>query len=51
MKEEIEKLRKKLKKQYEDLFEVNERSDFPVHDRFTKEEDILEMKKRKKRMK
>ncbi len=51
----FKKLRKKLRKEYEDIFEVDERSDFPVHERYTKEEDIQQMRqdknKRKKRIK
>jgi hypothetical protein len=47
MKEEIEKLRKKLKKQFENTYEVDENSDIPVHERRVKEEDIKSMKKRK----
>ena len=48
MKEEIDKLRKKLKKQFEDTFEVNEHSDFPIHEKYTKEEDIMAIKKKKR---
>ena len=47
MKEEIEKLRKKIKKQFEDKFEIDENSDIPVHERYVKEEDIKTLKKKK----
>ncbi len=44
MKEEIENLRKKLKKQSV-TFEIDE-SDIPVHERRVKEEDIKTLKKK-----
>jgi len=47
MEEEIEKLRKKLKKQFENTFEIDENSDIPIHERFVKEEDIKTLKKKK----
>ena len=49
----FKKLRKKLRKEYENIFEVDEKSDLPIHERYTKEEDTQQMRqeKRKKRMK
>lgn len=49
----FKKIRKRLRKEYEDIFEVDEKSDFPVHERYTREEDIEQMRKgkQKKRMK
>ena len=49
----FKKLRKKLRKKYENIFEVDEKSDLPIHERYTKEEDIPQMRqeKQKKRMK
>ena len=49
----LKKLWKKFQKEYEDIFEVDEKSDLPVHERYTKEADIQQMRqeKRKKRMK
>ncbi len=44
----FKKLRKKLRKEYEDIFEIDEKSDFPVHERYTKEEDIQKIAKNKK---
>lgn len=43
--EEIEKLKKKLKKEFNDIAEVNEDSDFPIHEKFTKEGKIKKIKK------
>ena len=45
MEEDIEKLKKKLRKQG---FEFDENSDIPVHERYTKEEDFKSIKKRKR---
>lgn len=42
------KLRKKLRKEFEETFEID-RSDFPVHERYTKEEDILTLKAKQKK--
>ena len=51
----FKKFRKKIRKEYDNIFEVDEQSDFPIHERYTKEEDIQQMSqeknKRKKRMK
>lgn len=38
--DEIKKLRKKLKKEAEEGFEVDENSDIPVHERFVKEKKV-----------
>ena len=46
--EEIEKLRKKIKKRFEETFEVDENSDIPVHERYVKDEDIRTLRKKKK---
>ena len=40
MEDEINQLRKKIKKQAEELFEVDENSDIPVHERYVKEKKI-----------
>ena len=45
---EIERLRKKIKKEIEQTFTVDENSDFPIHERYTKESDIMTMKKKKR---
>lgn len=37
---EFDKLRKKLKKEFDDHLEVDEDSDLPVHEKFTKEKKI-----------
>ena len=47
MKEEIERLRKKLKKKFEGSFEVDE-SDIPVHEKYVKDEHIRTLKKKKR---
>ncbi|MBI5002192.1 hypothetical protein HZC31_02310 [Candidatus Woesearchaeota archaeon] len=49
----FKKLRKKIREEYENIFEVDEKSDLPIHERYTKEEDIQQMRseKKKKRMK
>ncbi len=47
----FEKLRKKLRKETEHTFEIDERSDLPIHERYTREEDILTMKEKKKQEK
>lgn len=44
------KLRKKLRKEFEETFEVD-RSDFPVHERYTREEYIQTMKTKQKKKK
>ncbi|MBW2980155.1 hypothetical protein KY360_01915 [Candidatus Woesearchaeota archaeon] len=46
IKEEIEKLRKKIKKKAEEGVEIDE-SDIPVHEKYVKEEDIKQIKKKK----
>ena len=43
----MDKIKKKLRKQFEKTFEVDE-SDIPVHDRLVKDEHIRTLKKRKK---
>lgn len=43
-----EKIRKRIKKQFEESFEVDEDSDIPVHEKYAKEEDIKTLKKKKK---
>ena len=47
----FKKLQKKLRKQYEDIFEVDGKSDFPIHERYTKEEDIQQMRQEKNKKK
>ncbi len=44
----IEQLRKKLRKEIEKTFVVDEESDYPIHERYTKEDHFLTMKKKKK---
>jgi len=41
-----DKIRKKLKKKFEESFELDD-SDIPVHERFVKEEDIKKLKKKR----
>lgn len=45
----FQKLRKKLKKDIEQGFEVDEGSDFPIHERHTKETDIQSIKAKSKK--
>ena len=47
MKEEMENMKKRLKKQAEDMFEIDENSDIPIHERYVKEEDIKRIKRKK----
>ena len=44
MEEEIEKFRKKIKKRFEQGFDIDD-SDIPVHERYAKEEDIKMLNK------
>lgn len=44
----IDSFRKKIKKEIEKTFTVDEDSDFPIHERYTKETDIITMKKKKR---
>jgi len=46
--EEIEKLKKKIKKEAEKHMEIDE-SDIPVHEKYVKEEDIKQIKKKKEK--
>ena len=43
--EEIEKIRKKIKKEIEENIEIDD-SDIPVHEKYVKEEHIKKIKKR-----
>ncbi len=45
----FKRIRKRLRREYEDLFEVDEKSDFPIHERYTREEDIEQIRKEKKK--
>ncbi len=45
---DLNKFRKKIKKEIEQTFTIDENSDFPVHERYTKESDIMTMKKKKR---
>jgi hypothetical protein len=47
MDEEIDKIKKKIKKQLEENMELDD-SDIPVHERYVKEEDIKKAKKKNK---
>lgn len=47
----FKKIRKRLRKEYEDIFEVDEKSDLPIHERYTKEEDVQEMQQEKNKRK
>jgi len=40
MSKELEKLRKKIKKEFDQIIEVDEDSDLPVHEKFTKEKKV-----------
>jgi len=46
--DEIEKLKKRLKKKAEELFEIED-SDIVVHERYVKEEDLQKLGKKKKK--
>lgn len=46
---ELDKFRKKIRKEIEKTFVVDEDSDFPVHERYTKETNVLTMKKKVKK--
>ena len=41
----LEELKRKLKKEHEETYEVEEDSDFPVHERWTKPKKIKKIKK------
>lgn len=41
---EIKKLRKKIEKEAEETFEINEDSDIPVHERYVKEKKIKKIR-------
>lgn len=43
--DELKKIKKKLKKEFDDIFEVDEDSDLPVHEKFVKEKKIKKVKK------
>lgn len=47
--EEIDKLRRKIKREAEKNIEINE-SDIPIHEKFVKEEHIKTIKKKNKRI-
>ena len=38
--DELNKLKKKIKKEFEENLEVDEDSDLPVHEKFTKEKKV-----------
>lgn len=38
--DEIKKLKKKIKKEFEEHIEINPDSDYPVHEKLTKEKKI-----------
>lgn len=42
--DEIDKLRKKIRKDAEDLYEVDDNSDIPIHEKFVKEKKIRKIK-------
>jgi len=42
--DEIDKIKKKIKKEIEEGFEVDEDSDIPVHERYVKEKKIKKIK-------
>lgn len=44
--DEIEKIKKKIKKELDETIEVDEDSDLPVHEKFTKEKKIKKFKKK-----
>ncbi len=46
--EEIDKIREKLKEESKKKIEIDD-SDIPVHEKFTKEEHIKELRKNKKK--
>lgn len=48
---EFDQWKKKIKKEIERTYEVNENSDFPVHERYTREENFLTSKGKDKQEK
>jgi len=38
--DELEKIKKKIKKDFEETVEIDENSDLPIHEKFTKEKKI-----------
>jgi len=44
--DEIEKLKKKIRKEVEENLELDEESDIPVHERYVKEEQIKRIKRK-----
>ena len=44
--DEIEKLKKKIRKEAEENLELDEESDIPVHERYVKEEQIKKIKRK-----
>lgn len=49
MEDIIKNSKKKERNKDEDMFEIDEKSDYPIHERYTKEEDIQQIKKDKRR--
>ncbi len=45
----FDQIKKKLKKEVEKNVEIDEGSDLPVHERFTKQEDFPTIKEKQKR--
>ncbi len=45
----FDQLKKKLKKEFEKDVEIDEGSDLPIHERFTKQEDIQSIKEKQKK--
>lgn len=43
--DELEKIRKRIRKESEELFEVDENSDIPIHERYVKEKNIKKIRK------
>lgn len=41
---ELDKFRKKLKREFEEHIEIDEGSDLPIHEKFTKENHIKKIK-------
>jgi len=45
----FEKLRKKLKNNFDETAEVNEDSDLPIHEHFTKQKNIQSISRKRKK--
>ncbi len=49
MEEEIDKIKKRIKKQFEGTVEIDS-SDIPIHERYAGEETLQELRKKRKKI-